>query len=102
MAFLYHGEDYAIHSCLVGEINVERVITYDLAYADSDDYKDFYDLLKRLNGKMLTESTYVINSSLEQNEIIRLIRNVMKREDNIYYISVDNKTGKIFYNRVIK
>lgn len=81
---------------------MERIISYDLAYADTDDYQEFYEVLKLLNGKKLTESTYVINTTLTQNKIIEKIKAAMNSADTIYYISVDSKTHELFYQRIVK
>ncbi len=81
---------------------MERVISYDLAYANTDDYREFYEVLKLLNGKKLNELTYVINTTLTQNEIIEKIKTVMNSADIIYCISVDSKTHELFYQRIVR
>ena len=81
---------------------MERIISYDLLNGDTDDYQEFYDLLESLNGRQLTESTYVIDTPLKQSEIIEKIKLAMKNGDTIYYISVDGKTNAIFYDKIVK
>ena len=79
---------------------MERIITYDLKHADRDDYQMLYDLFDELNGIQLTESTYVINTSLSQQEIIKKIENVIYEDDTVYYISVDSKSKTLFYKEI--
>lgn len=38
----------------------KRVITYDLNYANNDDYEKLYELLDEYKAEKLTESTYLI------------------------------------------
>ena len=79
---------------------MERIITYDLRYADTDDYEDLYAVLEELNGKKLTESTYVINTSLNQQTIIKKIKDVIYPDDVVYYVSVDFESNKLFYKKI--
>ena len=79
---------------------MERIITYDLKHKSSSDYADLYSVFKKLNGKQLTESSYVIDTNLAQKEIISLIKKAVYSDDKIYYISVDSKTSKLFYNKI--
>lgn len=79
---------------------MERIITYDLHHKDTSDYEDLYEVFKTLNSKQLTESSYVINTSLKQKEIIEMIQKVIYSDDKVYYISVDGETGKIFYTKI--
>ena len=78
---------------------MKRIITYDLAYADSKDYEDLYFVLNKLNGKKITESTYVINTPLGQKEISDMIREVIYKDDKVFFISV-NSNGELFYTRI--
>lgn len=39
-----------------------RYITYDLNYADADDYDELSELINSYHGRMITESTYQIDS----------------------------------------
>ena len=79
---------------------MERIITYDLKHKSSSDYADLYAVFKRLNGKQLTESSYVIDTNMVQKDIIGLIKKVVFSDDKIYYISVDSKTNKLFYSKI--
>ena len=40
-----------------------RFITYDLNYADTDDYSELYGLIKKYHGKKITESTYQLKTT---------------------------------------
>ena len=42
-----------------------RFLTYDLKYADTDDYKDLYDLIGQYKYLKITESTYKIETTEE-------------------------------------
>ena len=79
---------------------MERIITYDLKHKDSDDYQKLYNVFTSLNAKQLTESTYVINTSLSQKDIINKIKSTIYPDDIVYYISVDSETHKIFYIKI--
>ena len=79
---------------------MKRIITYDLKHADRDDYQMLYDLFDELNGIQLTESTYVINTELSQQEIIKKIKKVIYEDDTVYYISVDSKSNTLFYIKI--
>lgn len=79
---------------------MKRIITYDLKHADRDDYQMLYDLFDELNGIQLTESTYVINTELSQQEIKNKIKKVIYEDDTVYYISVDSKSNTLFYNKI--
>ena len=45
---------------------MKRIITYDLKQGNTSDYQELYNVFKVLNGTQLTESSYVINTSLSQ------------------------------------
>lgn len=67
MAFCVHSGDYACSSCLLKENgNYGKNNKLWFSYAGTDDYQEFYEALKLLNGKKLTESTYVINTTLNK------------------------------------
>lgn len=78
---------------------MKRIITYDLKHADRNDYQMLYDLFDELNGIQLTESTYVINTELSRQEIIKKIKKVIYEGDTVYYISVA-KSNTLFYNKI--
>ena len=78
---------------------MKRIITYDLKHADRDDYQMLYELFYELNGIKLTESTYVINTELSKQEIIKKIKKVIYEDDTVYYISVA-KSNTLFYNKI--
>ena len=80
---------------------MERIITYDLKHGSPDDYRDLYKVLQDLNGKQLTESTYVIDTPLSQKEIAEKLKKAIYHGDVLYYISVESETHKLFYNRIL-
>jgi hypothetical protein len=77
---------------------MERIITYDVK--EGHDYKPLYDVLEKLNGKMLTESTYLISTELSQSDIIQMIKEATYSDDNIYYISVGSKDHLLFADKI--
>ena len=68
---------------------MKRIITYDIK--EGNDYKPLYALLEELNGEMLTESTYLIDTVLSMDEIVAKIQGVTYSNDNIYFVSVDTE-----------
>ena len=78
---------------------MERIITYDLHHKETTNYEELYEVFKKLNGKQLTESSYVINTSLVQKEIVAMIKNVIFKDDKVYYISVDIN-HKLYYSKI--
>lgn len=79
---------------------MERIITYDLKHKGSSNYSDLYQVFDKLNGKQLTESSYVIDSTKTQKEIMSLIKAAIYPDDKVYYVSVDSTTHKIFYVKI--
>ena len=53
---------------------MERIISYDLKHANQTNYQDLYEVLDKLNTKQLTESSYVIDTPLNQKQIIKMIK----------------------------
>lgn len=75
----------------------KRIITYDVK--EGNDYSRFYELIENNNGKMITESTYELETNWSQDEFVSKVANVFNRGDKIYYISID-KDNKLFYNKI--
>ena len=78
---------------------MKRIITYDLKQGNTSDYQELYNVFKVLNGTQLTESSYVINTSLSQEKIKKMIKDVIYSDDIVYYISV-NQNGELFYSKI--
>ena len=74
---------------------MKRVLTYDLKYADSNDYSELYNYFKRVGAKQLTESSYLIDSPLSLEEFKTKIRSLTKYGDNVKVISV-NTANELF------
>jgi len=68
-----------------------RILTYDLKYADSYDYKELYDYLKKVNATQLTESSYLIKSSLKYEDFANIIKSITKSGDNVKCIVLSTK-----------
>lgn len=73
---------------------MKRIISYDVK--EGNKYDDLYKALDELNGKQLTKSTYMIDTSLSQQEIIQKIHSTIKADDNVVYISVDGNDKTLF------
>ena len=78
---------------------MKRIITYDLKQGNTSDYQELCNVFKVLNGTQLTESSYVINTSLSQEKIKKMIKDVIYSDDIVYYISV-NQNGELFYSKI--
>ena len=65
-----------------------RVLTYDLKSANIYDYKDLYDFFNQVNAKKLTESSYLIETSLPWTEFEEKIKRLTKYGDNVKAIRI--------------
>ena len=79
---------------------MKRIITYDLANKDSNDYSELYEVLDELGREDITESTCWINTSLSQKAIVDKIKKVIDENDLVYFISVDSETKELFVNKI--
>ena len=74
-----------------------RVLTYDLKYADSYDYKELYDYFKSVDAKKLTESSYLIKTSVKWDEFEKKIKSITKNGDNVKCVVINqNKELDVF------
>lgn len=71
-----------------------RILTYDLKYAKSDDYEDLYKFLSSVKAKKLTESSYMIKTSMKWDDFKTKIRSITKSGDNIKAV-VLNKDSQL-------
>ena len=65
-----------------------RVLTYDLKSANIYDYKDLYDYFKQVNAKKLTESSYLIETTLPWADFEGKIKRLTKYGDNVKAIII--------------
>lgn len=61
----------------------KRYITYDLNFADTDDYQDLYSLLDKYNAHKITESTYEIETNDDWQTFKSKFIKATKTGDNI-------------------
>lgn len=78
----------------------ERIIIYDLKDAESSDYDHIIDVLKDFNCVALNKSCYVIRTEKSQFDIEQTIKKNIKKDDKVYFISVDSN-NKLFYKKII-
>lgn len=71
-----------------------RVLTYDLKYGDSYDYKELYDYFKVVNAKKLTESSYLIKTSIKWIDFEKKIKGLTKNGDNVKCVVI-NQNNKL-------
>lgn len=76
---------------------MKRIVTYDVK--QGNDYKKFYDFVQEYRGIQITESTYELDTPLTQIDFEKRLRYVFSKEDNVSYISCNNKEG-LFFIRV--
>ena len=63
-----------------------RFLTYDLKYADTDDYKDLYDLIEQYKSQKITESTYKIETNEEWDTFKNKFQKVTRSGDIVRVI----------------
>lgn len=66
------------------------IVTYDLNYADPDDYQDLYDLLAQYKAEQITESTYKIVTTDSWNDFSRKFYSVTENGDIVKAIVSQN------------
>ncbi len=76
-----------------------RFLTYDLSYADSDDYTDLYNLIKQYKGVKITESTYKIETTDDWKTFKKKFIDVTNSDDNVKAIVKCNNEMEV---RVIR
>ena len=70
----------------------KRVITYDLNYANYDDYEELYELLDEYKAEKITESTYLIMTNEEYQIFKQKFYQATQRGDVVKVI-VKTKQG---------
>lgn len=73
-----------------------RIITYDLSYADPDDYQDLYDLLGQYKAEQITESTYKIVTTDSWNDFSRKFYRVTGKGDIVKAIVLQNGAIRVW------
>lgn len=73
---------------------MKRIVTYDVR--QGNDYQKFYDFVKQYKGVRITESTYELDTPLSQADFEKRLRYVFGKDDNVAYISCNNKEGLFF------
>lgn len=70
---------------------MRRIVMYDLNYADNDDYTELYNFLDELKAKKLTESCYLVDTTIEINTFKSKLASLTKKGDNVKVIYSSNK-----------
>ena len=68
---------------------MKRIVTYDINKNNS--YDKWYEYIKKIKGLKITESTYLIDSELSQNDFEITIKKLFSKNDNVSYISQNNQ-----------
>lgn len=76
---------------------MKRIITYDIVVGN--DYSKLYQIIEKYNGIRITESTYLLDTSLNFDDFKRIIKSSVSANDKIYVISV-NTENKLFYSKI--
>ena len=78
---------------------MKRVVTYDVK--EGNDYSRFYEFVHEASAEQITESTYLFDTQLSQEDFSRRLKYVFNKEDKVAYITHNNKEG-IFFVRIEK
>lgn len=73
---------------------MNRIVTYDIKQNNS--YQEWYAFVEKSKGIKITESTYMINSELNQIGFEKLLKSLFQEDDNVAYITCNAKEG-LFY-----
>ena len=60
-----------------------RILTYDLKYAKTDDYKELYEYFDSVKATKLTESSYLIKTEQVWDSFKSKIISITKNGDNV-------------------
>lgn len=77
---------------------MKRVVTYDVKQGNS--YERFYEFVKEVKAEQITESAYLFNTSLSQDDFQKKLKWAFNKGDNVAYISENNNVG-LFYIKII-
>ena len=78
---------------------MKRIVTYDIK--EGNDYSKFYKFVEETSAEQLTESAYLFDTNLSQEDFEKRLRYAFNKEDCVVYISCNNKEG-LFYIRIKK
>ena len=79
---------------------MKRIVTYDVK--KGNDYQRFYDFVDECKGVQITESTYELDTKLNQVDFEKRLRYAFSKDDNVAYISCNNKEGLFFLKLDLK
>ena len=72
-----------------------RFLTYDLQYANTDEYEELYDLIDKYKGERITESTYKIRTSDSWDTFKQNFKAVTHSGDNVKAIVLCDKAMEV-------
>ena len=72
-----------------------RFLTYDLQYANTDEYEELYELIDKYKGKRITESTYKIRTSDSWDTFKQNFKAVTRSGDNVKAIVLCDKAMEV-------
>ena len=78
---------------------MKRVVTYDVK--EGNDYSKFYEFVRESSAEKITESTYLFDTKLNQEDFSKRLKYVFNKGDKVAYITCNNKEG-LFYIEVEK
>ena len=78
---------------------MKRVVTYDVK--EGNDYSKFYEFVRESSAEKITESTYLFDTKLNQEDFSKRLKYVFNKGDKVAYITCNNKEG-LFYIKVEK
>ena len=78
---------------------MKRVVTYDVK--EGNDYSRFYEFVHESSAEKITESTYLFDTKLNQEDFAKRLKYVFNKGDTVAYITCNNKEG-LFYIRIEK
>ena len=73
---------------------MKRIVTYDVE--SRNDYKRFYDFVEKMYAEKITESTYMFDTELSQDEFETKLKHCFNKGDNVAYISCNSREGLFF------
>ena len=73
---------------------MNRIVTYDISR--NNNYQKWYAFVEKMKGIKITESTFMINSELDQAEFEKALQSLFQTDDNVAYITCNAKEGLFF------
>ena len=78
---------------------MKRVVTYDVK--EGHNYDKFYKFVEETSAERITESTYLFDTNLSQEDFEKRLKYIFNKGDCVAYITCNNKEG-LFYIRIEK